>query len=440
LKSSNENEGDFKVSGAKEWDEFMLALAETHGHALSKMQMTMYRAAVSHLTDEERTRGANWLLRNATFFPNPAECVQACTGIPAGSTATTASAVDATEANRLWAWMIRWLPWLVEGHRFTLTLGAYGEDPVSYEFVAGSLTKGLKKVADRKLRPLRVELRKAEARVQAYEHCELSHIEKRIARQEVPNSERDTIERLLQYRDPPRSDWIWQLPMTPEDETRIRTNYKQYQDAVLVAKANVEAAEEERLYCVLRVEMAPEIPTVLLEVLGLLDLTVVAAIQRFVKNDRYVKVEFRQRATEILGAHARGRQYTPPSRQIGDAVQPDNLPRVRQGVIKIDPNGDVTYHSVDALRDAQADGLLIDDSAIEAQQAFEDSIDEIWNAPYVPPPPPPLVKTSLTHTSKEDSEDSTWVHAAAHDIQKASQAERTAARLKYFESRRKEWE
>jgi hypothetical protein len=101
----------------------MLALAETHGHALSKMQLTMYRVAVSHLSDDELTRGANWLLRNAKYFPNPAECVEACTGIPAGSSATaTSGAIDA-EVNRLYRWMATWLPWLITGHRFTLTLG-----------------------------------------------------------------------------------------------------------------------------------------------------------------------------------------------------------------------------------------------------------------------------------------------------------------------------
>jgi hypothetical protein len=79
--------------------------------------------------------------------------------------------------------------------------GAYGDDPVSYEFVSGSLTEGLKKVADRQLRPLRLELRKAEARLQAYEREELSRVEKRIAREEVPNSERYRIERSLQSKD-----------------------------------------------------------------------------------------------------------------------------------------------------------------------------------------------------------------------------------------------
>jgi hypothetical protein len=129
--------------------------------------------------------------------------------------------------------------------------------------------------------------------------------------------------------------------------------------------------------------------------------------------------------------------YTPPSRQIAGAVQPDNEPRVRRGVIEIDPNGDVTYWSVEALRDAQVAGLRIDDSDIEGQAAFIEDADEIWNSRYVLPP---RVITSFTGISQEEDHDRVCVIMAARAVQDDVHKERAAAWEKHFELRKKQRE
>jgi hypothetical protein len=62
---------------------------------------------------------------------------------------------------------------------------------------------------------------------------------------------------------------------------------------------------------------------------------------------------------------------------------------------------------VQDLRDAQVDGLPIDDNDIEGQAASIANSDEIWNARYVPPPPLPF--SVLTSTSPEDDLDNAYV-------------------------------
>jgi hypothetical protein len=125
--------------------------------------------AVEDLSGAQHDRGIMTIQRTFQYWPNGAQLRAACLGVPVESLSRMAASDDAQEVNRLYAWMVKWLPWLVEGHRFKLSLGAYGDDPVSYEFVSRSLTEGVETVADRQLRPLRLELRVAEARLEAYE-------------------------------------------------------------------------------------------------------------------------------------------------------------------------------------------------------------------------------------------------------------------------------
>jgi hypothetical protein len=398
--------------------------------------------ASEDLSGAQHDRGIMTIQRTSQYWPNGAQLRAACLGVPVESLATMAASDDALEVNRLYGWMTHWLQWLVKGHRFKLTIGAYGEHPVSYEFVSGSLTEGLETVADRKLRPLRLELRIAEARLEAYEQ----HHYPGPAAEKISSSDKEIdYWRKAFETGYPAGAWfdkalidveaqrVILLPWAAEDQKRVRTKCKQYQDAVATAKANVEAAENERLFCRLTATMAPKIPPVLSEVLVLLDLTVEAAIQRFANKDRFIKMEFRKRAMEVVAGHAKDDPYTPASRQIAGAVMSDNEPWVSEGVISIDPNGDVRYYSVEVLREEQAAGLPIDDKDIEDQEVFIENIDEISNARYVPPPPPPQVFTVLTSTSQEDDYEGALVLSAAREVEEEAQQDRTAAE----ETRRK---
>jgi hypothetical protein len=410
LKSSNENEGDFKVSGAKAWDEFLLALAETHGHALSKMQLIMYSSAVSHLTDEQRTRGANWLNRNANYFPNPAECVQACTGIPGGST-TIATAIS-TEAKRFWGWMIKWTPRLVEGYRVELTIAPYSKTPVTHKFAARCLGAGIapywvqpRNVNHDDVDQRRHEVRLAEAARDAYES------------EDGPSEES-----CKQYND-----------AVAEAKQKLEAAEAALQSALKAEEARVTAAWDARVFCRLLVEMPPKMSAIREEILSQLGGTAGsphggtpgAGIQAFVKflksGDSYLDHNFREKAEHVIGEHAKEDNHALPSRQLTGAVRSENEPRVYRGLIQLRPEGTVAYYAIETLRQAQANGVPVTDQDIADQETFIANLDEIWTAPYPAPKVAPKATQArepwqgITGDSRNAPEVKTCLTSYSHD-------------------------
>jgi hypothetical protein len=95
--------------------------------------------ALEGVPRDQLTRGFNLIPVTHTFMPMPAELREACTGVPSRSVAAKGVDDDVTEVNRLWAWLVKWHSWLVEGHRYQLTIAPFSDHPVTHRFRNHSL-------------------------------------------------------------------------------------------------------------------------------------------------------------------------------------------------------------------------------------------------------------------------------------------------------------
>ena len=95
--------------------------------------------AVDDLTGDLHAQGIKNLVRNSQYWPNGAQLRAACLGVPVASLAAKGVDDDVIEVNQLWAWLVSWHSWLVDGNRYQLTIGPFSDHPVTHEFTNHSL-------------------------------------------------------------------------------------------------------------------------------------------------------------------------------------------------------------------------------------------------------------------------------------------------------------
>lgn len=385
--------------------------------------------AAEDLSQAQHEQGMKYLVRNSQYWPNGAQYRAACLGVPVGSlNAAKAVDDDALEVNRLWGWLVKWWSWLDEGHRFQLTIAAFTDHPVTHEFTNRSLNDGIwpyrasdaALVAARSAPPVaRKHLTFLEYEVPTLEALllEWSEEDRKMSTQE--NQWRNCLEQTPQH-----PVCIQQLDIVLEHReylmdkiNRARTKIQEAKERVKAAPTAIENAEAvlkkaeadfqlaqyDRVWCLLRVVMPPLMPPLLREILEQLEGTVGAALQKFVKfmqsnDDPFLRAKFQKAGVQLMAAHEREVSPLPHSRQLAGAVQSGNDPRVFTGVITFDSDNDAAYYFVEALSEARADGIPINDDAIEAQAIFQENVDEIWNAPYPRPLSPDLAVRAYNAT------------------------------------------
>jgi hypothetical protein len=319
---------------------------------------------------------------------------------------------DAIEVNRLWGWLVQWWAWLVEGHTYQLTIAAFTDHPVTHEFTDRSLNDGIwpYRASDAVLKTARSTASQA--------RTHLTFLER-----EVPTLEAEVLKLFREETRWAATEKSWRdcLEKTPQAplcvqelkrvlevreghvraidsrEQKIQAGKAQIEacpatikkaDAEITkAEADLQLDNENRVWCLLRVEMPPVMPPLLQEILEQLEGTIGAALQKFAKfmrsnDDRLLRAKFQKAGVQLIAAHEREASTLPPSRQLTGAVQSDHDPRVFSGIIFFDSDNDVIYYSIETLQDAQANGIPINDDTIEAQAVFVENLEDIWNAPY----------------------------------------------------------
>jgi hypothetical protein len=379
--------------------------------------------AADDLSQAQHDQGMRNLVRNSQYWPNGAQYRAACLGVPVGSlNAAKAVVDDAIEVNRLWGWLVKWWSWLVEGHTYQLTIAAFSDHPVTYEFTDRSLNDGIEpyRACGVALEVARSTPSRALRKVTTLESqvLKLSERERTLGNQE--NVWRQAIERRrLQAEIASMKEQIAIIvdPYYFEGLDKVVKERQTFKEAIEQAKTEIEQAKAEiiaapaalkkaeadfqldkndRLWCLLRVVMPPMMPPMLQEILEQLEGTIGAGLQSFARfmqsnDDPFLRAKFQKFGVQLIAAHEREASPLPPSRQLSGAVQSDHDPRVFSGVISFTSDDQAGYYSVEALREAQASGMQIADHDIEAQAVFIENKDEIWNAPY----PPPLSQNGL---------------------------------------------
>jgi hypothetical protein len=414
--SSDAKPGNIKISSDDGWDEFLIALAEIHGHSLSKMSLRLYRAATSDLTFEQLTTGANWLLRNAKFFPNPPECVEACTGIPVASLASREASEDEVEEARLWSWLVRWWSWLINGNHYEITVAPYSDHSVIRRFTARSLAHGIAALrlgsAQERLYLAveKPELKPPNNTFQLAADKRIVEVARALTRVAIDLSE------AIRKNDPAdiaaheakvaflQAELLVCKQDRAEAPARDAAETKAAREAALErweqdlkkAEAKRLAHKDDLLYCRLHGKMVPPMPPVLEKILIQLGVSVGTGLEQFEKfyksPDPYFRTKFRKSAMTALRATRQVSSSTKPaSRQLTGAVQSDDAPLDFIGIIQINCDESTEYYSVELLREEQAAGIPITDQDIADQVVFVAMIDELWREPYElsPPPIPP---------------------------------------------------
>jgi hypothetical protein len=340
-------------------DQFLVFLATNRGVKLSDFELDAYGATVADLTDDQLTAGATYLNREFKHFPNTAEFRAACTGKPVGGAADTGMAAK-IEANRYRSWLGKWAQTLLDGHRYTLTtIPVSGKSPVTNRFTCHSLSEHF----------------------WPSPQYGLTELEKQL----------DAATKALGRFDDVHSKAVVQLSPAGAAAARKRyeTEVETTEAKIAKVKALILVDQTDRRYCRMQVEMAPQMPGYLDEILKLLAQPghpPVEVIQRWVRgDDKYLSHNFQEKALEVIAAHAQ-LDSPGPARQLPGAVVSHDELRTYRGIVQLD-EGKVKYYSPEVL--GQTTAVPIDESDIENQAEFVDHLGEIANAPYDPPPPPP---------------------------------------------------
>jgi hypothetical protein len=366
-----------------------------------RMEFTL--KALQGVPLEQVKSGFDRIPVECTFFPMPAEILEICTGVPARRPLALASDAAVEEA-RHFQWFVKWAEMLSEGHKFTLTVDVFGDNPFDFECSGRSLFRALEPVfayydgVDK----CKDALKKAEDAVPFYEKGGWDYWSRpgQAARRLAEfNGLHEALEKLhpelLEDDKPEQARLVAAAAQEAIVEAEKR---KELADAIEAAKAEVASAEallleeeKARLCCLLRVEMAPKLSAIRKEILEQIEPHLGKAIQRMVAyirtgDDDYLRSTFKKAALAIIAMHARDSSQ-PGSRQITGAVESDNELRVFYGYVSIDKS--VAYHGVDALLEARKTRMDFTDLDIERQREFVCNREEIWIAPYPPPPPPP---------------------------------------------------
>jgi hypothetical protein len=346
--------------------------------------------AVEDLTPDQHQQGIKHLVRHAKHFPNGAELRAACTGEPIGTEKTDPEMPAKIEANRLWAWLVKWARTLHDGHRYTMTtIPTSGNPPEIVSFTGRSLTGAVfGPPPQHQLNQLKAKLAGATAALATY---------RKLHDVGVVVDPRYVDDRKRRYFPP---------EVVEAEVKRYEAELEVATAAIEQAKALIRVGEKDRRYCRLKVEMAPPMPGYLEEVLILLAKAGSGpgeVIQRFLQRDQYLNRNFTQKALEVIAAHAAQHAIAAPALQLTGAVMPIDELVTYHGIIQVDPDGNVALYSVEDLQ--KTTGLAIDEHDMEAQAEFIAHIAEITNAPYPPPESAPPETAPIGRGSNPPTEE-----------------------------------